>query len=639
MLIVVSGLSLLSAQSYNISVNPTTIMPSWYDYMIGGYNATPVQVVPSEQGGGVMMAFHGKSASGAIRKSYVAYVDSTGLLQSCESLSVQNSTNGYPSIAIDEESGLVFVAWHNQIGSDINTSVYGAFSPLHTMPVFSSTIAGESYLWPTVKFGPSPTLGMRRLYVMAKRNVSNSIQVPRIAYCDFDPELVEENTELTWNYLTIPELEEWAANTTIRRIASYSLVIGDNGSIYLVGNHSTEQISPAATIDEPNLDVFKCDNFGTGIWSRTSIHAEQGPSMPYPEIESPMLADIVNSSHFNAVLDASGNIHFSQLAGYGWTEGNTALYMSDSQALRHIEYDTASDIIKINDLYPQGASPHESPAYTPWDINEDGIIDELSPEGYPIYPRTWPFPYWDSTVHSNAMFYHYNKLMMTEPNQYGWMATVWQDSNKARNAENPPGFPCSEIFVSLSTDNGRTWLEPFIISEDYQIAMAGIKPMWVYPANKMTIQSLEGGNLTCRLYLMFYDDNTWGAYNVSDPVGTDGSGTVMYMAVDIAGQITSNQDELVVPQLVTLSQNYPNPFNPSTEIKYSFNEAGKVNLSIYNTKGQLVKTLVNSKVKVGAQSISWNGKDENGRQVSSGLYLYKLSTNDKSISRKMLMLK
>jgi parallel beta-helix repeat protein len=91
---------------------------------------------------------------------------------------------------------------------------------------------------------------------------------------------------------------------------------------------------------------------------------------------------------------------------------------------------------------------------------------------------------------------------------------------------------------------------------------------------------------------------------------------------------------------IKLYNNYPNPFNPTTTISFSIPEDSKVNLSIYNIKGQKVKTLSDSKFERGIHKLIWDSKDSNGKAVSSGIYFYKLKVNDKSKAvKKMLLLK
>lgn len=86
--------------------------------------------------------------------------------------------------------------------------------------------------------------------------------------------------------------------------------------------------------------------------------------------------------------------------------------------------------------------------------------------------------------------------------------------------------------------------------------------------------------------------------------------------------------------------NYPNPFNPSTTISFSVSEVlSSVNIEIYNLKGQKVKTLVNEQLSVGLHSITWNGKDDSNKPVSSGIYFYKMRAGKYTASRKMILLK
>ncbi|NIA30460.1 MAG: S8 family serine peptidase [Actinobacteria bacterium] len=93
------------------------------------------------------------------------------------------------------------------------------------------------------------------------------------------------------------------------------------------------------------------------------------------------------------------------------------------------------------------------------------------------------------------------------------------------------------------------------------------------------------------------------------------------------------------PGAFALQQNYPNPFNPLTTISYQIPQNDFVELKIYNTLGQMVRTLVDKKQTAGNYSVQWNGLDENGRQVTSGTFLVKLQAGDFSQVRKMVYLK
>ncbi len=94
-----------------------------------------------------------------------------------------------------------------------------------------------------------------------------------------------------------------------------------------------------------------------------------------------------------------------------------------------------------------------------------------------------------------------------------------------------------------------------------------------------------------------------------------------------------------LPTAYSLSQNYPNPFNPSTTIEYSLPTKSDVTISIYNILGQEVRTLVNTSMSVGDHVTHWNGTDQAGDRVASGVYFYRIKADDFVSSKKMLLLK
>jgi hypothetical protein len=94
-----------------------------------------------------------------------------------------------------------------------------------------------------------------------------------------------------------------------------------------------------------------------------------------------------------------------------------------------------------------------------------------------------------------------------------------------------------------------------------------------------------------------------------------------------------------VPLVTRLLPNYPNPFNPETVLQFSLAQSGKVELSIFNTRGQKVATLVKSQLNSGVHKVTWHGTDDNGRRLASGVYLYRLETPEQTYVRKALLLK
>ncbi len=94
-----------------------------------------------------------------------------------------------------------------------------------------------------------------------------------------------------------------------------------------------------------------------------------------------------------------------------------------------------------------------------------------------------------------------------------------------------------------------------------------------------------------------------------------------------------------LPNTINLSQNYPNPFNAVTKIKYTLPKSGRVKLLIFNSIGELIRTLENKYQRIGNYEISWNGRNDTGQLVSSGTYFYQLEIDDNIIIKKMILLK
>ena len=94
-----------------------------------------------------------------------------------------------------------------------------------------------------------------------------------------------------------------------------------------------------------------------------------------------------------------------------------------------------------------------------------------------------------------------------------------------------------------------------------------------------------------------------------------------------------------IPAEYSLSQNYPNPFNPTTKIDFTLPRSDDVNITIYNLVGQQIKVLVNSNLEYGYHTVTWNGLDQLGRPVASGVYFSELRTRNFRQTKKMLLLK
>jgi len=109
------------------------------------------------------------------------------------------------------------------------------------------------------------------------------------------------------------------------------------------------------------------------------------------------------------------------------------------------------------------------------------------------------------------------------------------------------------------------------------------------------------------------------------------------------GGIEDAFPDVPVPPVFSLEQNHPNPFNPVTMIRFTVpggpGEKFPVNLTIYTMRGRQVTRLIDSELEPGSHKVVWNGRDNNGRTVSSGIYLYTLKSGDKIYTKKMVMAK
>ena len=126
-------------------------------------------------------------------------------------------------------------------------------------------------------------------------------------------------------------------------------------------------------------------------------------------------------------------------------------------------------------------------------------------------------------------------------------------------------------------------------------------------------------------------------------VATDGTHNVYAengpFTLTIDGSKLEVGDNDLIPEKFALYANYPNPFNPTTTISYDLSEQAQVTLGIYDILGKQIKTLVNQSQDAGNRTVFWDGRDDLGRTVSAGVYLYQIKAGEFTQTRKMLLLK
>jgi hypothetical protein len=152
-----------------------------------------------------------------------------------------------------------------------------------------------------------------------------------------------------------------------------------------------------------------------------------------------------------------------------------------------------------------------------------------------------------------------------------------------------------------------------------------------------TFNYVRFGDYTDIMFDPIEQDKIWlmGEYVGSDNRSKTRIGKIN---VDLTSSIDSNVEEYL-PDIFTLYQNYPNPFNPATNIKFEIENNAFVKVTVYDEMGQQIRLLADGEFSRGIHNLTWNGKDDNGVEVSSGVYLTRITINNKGNSIKMIFIK
>lgn len=114
---------------------------------------------------------------------------------------------------------------------------------------------------------------------------------------------------------------------------------------------------------------------------------------------------------------------------------------------------------------------------------------------------------------------------------------------------------------------------------------------------------------------------------------------IQKLTFDSISTAVGNEKLATVIKTFTLLQNYPNPFNPSTTIEYQLPKTGNVEIKIFSINGQLVKTLESIHQIAGMHTVVWDGRNNGGQTVASGMYIYQVAFENSMLAKKMLFIK
>jgi hypothetical protein len=233
---------------------------------------------------------------------------------------------------------------------------------------------------------------------------------------------------------------------------------------------------------------------------------------------------------------------------------------------------------------------------------------------------------WDLPADSNGVVVTLCDTMIAAQSQWLGDSTSAQFANGVSETNNihasDLGWNLDAAYITAQTTRTRDWL-------DNGVHDTHTDRFWMHQA--------DGDNISVQwpLPMDFSYSATSSAATQCVHGGPVGSTHHMTHAADLSTSPAGAN----MPSAFALAQNYPNPFNPSTEISFTLNEAADVNLSIFNMLGQKVRTLTSGSTPAGVYSLEWDGRDEMGQSVSTGVYLYTLSNGSTSITKKMALMK
>jgi hypothetical protein len=168
----------------------------------------------------------------------------------------------------------------------------------------------------------------------------------------------------------------------------------------------------------------------------------------------------------------------------------------------------------------------------------------------------------------------------------------------------------------------------------YELAQAGAAWLQLIGATSGSIAPMDQFDLTARVYGVPADEDTgYVVITTNDPA-------VPVVDIMVVQDLVSGLEDLeILPTTFDIAQNYPNPFNPTTTINYQVPQVTDVKLVVYNILGQKVRTLVNDRMEPGYHSVVWDGRNEDGRTVASGIYIYRFEAIDYTKTLKLMLLK
>ncbi len=410
----------------------------------------------------------------------------------------------------------------------------------------------------------------------------------------------------------------------------------------IVVNDDTSYVDFAMSLPDGGLDGYVYDDMGYPIWDAEVV-----------------IVSMLDSVGFFGYTDDDGyfsipawNGDYQIFAGApGFEYGNFGMvtinndWVSIDIYLQGREFAMPPEVNFIVDqpndqgrwvrmqFWPGGTEWGPFHAYSVWRLTNTPMgpildfVDYLPNHDMDVYNLVLPTLV-DSSAHVSDPIDYMSSFMVTGHwDMYGYIDGMPGAGYSIDNIH--PGIPGPLTLLS-STEDGVEIGWEMSMDDDFQY-------FEVYRASN---PDFTDADVYPTVETMFSDgDVTIGQTYYYAVSAVDANGNISETSNVVTTSIVSVSDLGMIPSSFGLSQNYPNPFNPTTSIEFALPEASEVSLEIYNLLGQKVRTLVNGYVSAGYINTSWDGLDQNGKEISSGTYIYRLQTADQTFSKKMVLMK
>jgi len=628
---------------YEFLTNPTTIMTSYYDYMPGGLNTYPI-AHQTETGDGIYLTFMARENFDSNRLQYGAYLNSDGSINSYGFISYSNTPQGYGDITMHPASGHPIVTWHQFDSQAVCIITYN--NPLYIDPwpkgIFYSDLPDE-YLCPEIHKGPSP-LGEDwiRLYHISRNAAPDPFdhhcEDIRILYIDIENTATVDMSQILYqaNWTAVYPMYSWR-NVSCRPNASFAIDYVNPGHVALIGIATWLEGDQGFMPVEEGAFVWESFDYGES-WLMQDLHSD-GPDFHFYEVDNlPQFAlpngnspdklfvgpgRYYSTPYSTAVIDNEGNVHFPYLQHYTMEDSVGYSYIFiwflPQAELVWNGYEFMYRNVPAFPWMDTGGSGHD----VPWGIDPA--------TGDTLYQYTKAYYYYDSFPNKGMQAQSFSV-------ENEWMIQLWTDCTYHFFAvRGIPGYDeyleHPLLTISASKDNGETWSEPLYLTDVHNPNFDFSDQITVYPYTQKIIQDVNGSD--GKFVIMYMDDNSFGSFIQGQ--GNNMGGQITECIVQLDFSFLDVDDE-PIPNII-FSQNHPNPFAGSTKISFSskkaLNEATEV--AIYNAKGQLIRTLPLTLETSQKGFANWDGKDASGKNVSNGIYFYKLQGSVDSPAGKMLL--